>query len=277
MKKTLAFILALTLVLSLCGQAFAQETDYEAEALQKAREAWAAQSPTDPFQTIIEGTFGPASADAYELSLGIQGDMPATTLAMAKMIADYASVDVPLDLELLGRALEAAADSETQERIRAEMQWGRPRALAMPPAVIGGEQTVMAEFTYDEAGRRTAITTDDYTVVYVYDENGQRIEKRLEAGEQRYVIRYSYDAEGRQIGRDLDANGQTAHFRWDYDPQGRLIRSETDVGAALLIDDRYLHRDYRDQFARIWPDYEVVLKPEEVTDVLSSFYKKDKD
>lgn len=58
---------------------------------------------------------------------------------------------------------------------------------------------------------------------------------------------------------------------------GRLIRSETDVGAALLIDDRYLHRDYRDQFARIWPDYEVVLKPEEVTDVLSSFYKKDKD
>lgn len=58
---------------------------------------------------------------------------------------------------------------------------------------------------------------------------------------------------------------------------GRLIRSETDIGAALLIDDRYLHRDYREQFARIWPDYEVVLQPDEVKEALASFYKKDAD
>ena len=225
MKKTLALILLLTLVLSLCGQAFAQKTDYEAAALQKAQEAWAAQSATDPVRSIAENSFGPTAADEYEMALGIQGGIPVISLTMEKTLTRFADADVPLDLELLGRALEAA-DSETQERIRAEMQWGRPRVLTVPPEVEGGEPTVMAEFFYDGAGRRTAITADDFTVAYAYDEDGRLSEKRLEVGELRYVIRYSYDAEGREIGRDMDANGQTARFRWDYDPQGRLIRSD---------------------------------------------------
>lgn len=57
---------------------------------------------------------------------------------------------------------------------------------------------------------------------------------------------------------------------------GRVIRSESDVGAALLIDDRYLRGDYRPTLERLWPDYEVVLSPEEVEEALFSFYKKGK-
>jgi len=55
---------------------------------------------------------------------------------------------------------------------------------------------------------------------------------------------------------------------------GRLIRSETDRGAALLIDDRYLRDEYRDLFIRTWSDYDVVTAPEDVDQNLSLFYKK---
>lgn len=53
---------------------------------------------------------------------------------------------------------------------------------------------------------------------------------------------------------------------------GRLIRSETDRGAALLIDDRYAQREYRDLFQRLYPDYDIVLNPEEVEENLKKFY-----
>jgi DNA excision repair protein ERCC-2 len=56
---------------------------------------------------------------------------------------------------------------------------------------------------------------------------------------------------------------------------GRLIRSEKDRGAALLIDDRYLHNEYRDLFARLWTSYDVVTSPEDVQKNLQEFYKKD--
>ncbi|MCR5348826.1 MAG: PD-(D/E)XK nuclease family protein [Bacilli bacterium] len=55
---------------------------------------------------------------------------------------------------------------------------------------------------------------------------------------------------------------------------GRLIRSETDVGAALLIDDRYLQREYRELFSRIYDQYEVVTSPSAVAHALSRFYKR---
>ena len=55
---------------------------------------------------------------------------------------------------------------------------------------------------------------------------------------------------------------------------GRLIRSETDRGAALLIDDRYAQREYRELFQRLYPDYDVVLNPEEVAENLQAFYGK---
>ena len=54
---------------------------------------------------------------------------------------------------------------------------------------------------------------------------------------------------------------------------GRVIRSESDRGAVLLIDERYLYRQYRDLYKTEWNDYEVVLNPEEVSDILSKFFK----
>lgn len=53
---------------------------------------------------------------------------------------------------------------------------------------------------------------------------------------------------------------------------GRVIRSETDVGAALLIDDRYLRGDYRSLLNRSHPDFQIVFSPEEVGESLFSFY-----
>ncbi len=55
---------------------------------------------------------------------------------------------------------------------------------------------------------------------------------------------------------------------------GRVIRSETDVGAALLIDDRYLRSEYRDLLERTHPNYEIVFSPQEEGETLHNFYSK---
>lgn len=57
---------------------------------------------------------------------------------------------------------------------------------------------------------------------------------------------------------------------------GRLIRSEKDVGAALLIDERYLQHAYRDLFLQRYSDYEVVMDPDDLEKSLDAFYKKKK-
>ena len=54
---------------------------------------------------------------------------------------------------------------------------------------------------------------------------------------------------------------------------GRVIRSETDKGAALLIDERYLYKNYRALFRSEWSQYEVVLYSDEVKDILQKFFK----
>ncbi len=53
---------------------------------------------------------------------------------------------------------------------------------------------------------------------------------------------------------------------------GRVIRSETDKGAVLLVDDRYLLQQYRDLFKVEWSEYEVVFSPKEVEEILSIFF-----
>lgn len=58
---------------------------------------------------------------------------------------------------------------------------------------------------------------------------------------------------------------------------GRVIRSESDVGAALLIDDRYLHADYRSILAKRYPSYEVVTNESEIRQSLQRFYSKKGD
>ena len=54
---------------------------------------------------------------------------------------------------------------------------------------------------------------------------------------------------------------------------GRLIRSETDRGAALLIDERYVWSDYRPLFKKEWDHYEIVFSEEEIVDSLQKFFK----
>lgn len=56
---------------------------------------------------------------------------------------------------------------------------------------------------------------------------------------------------------------------------GRVIRSEEDVGAVLLIDERYMHRQYQDLFKAEWNNYRVVLTIDDLKDELVAFYKND--
>ena len=53
---------------------------------------------------------------------------------------------------------------------------------------------------------------------------------------------------------------------------GRVIRSETDKGAVLLIDERYMHHQFKDLFRREWSNYEVVYTPEELNESLEKFW-----
>lgn len=55
---------------------------------------------------------------------------------------------------------------------------------------------------------------------------------------------------------------------------GRLIRSETDRGVALLIDDRYLNKTYKNLFEEKWKNYSVALSNEDITEILNEFWKK---
>ena len=53
---------------------------------------------------------------------------------------------------------------------------------------------------------------------------------------------------------------------------GRLIRSEEDKGVALLIDERYMTREYQRLFNSEWRDYEVVVSNEDMIKSLQKFY-----
>lgn len=55
---------------------------------------------------------------------------------------------------------------------------------------------------------------------------------------------------------------------------GRLIRSEKDRGTVLLLDDRYLHDEYRDLFIRVYSDYSVVTSPRNVESSVKAFFSK---
>lgn len=56
---------------------------------------------------------------------------------------------------------------------------------------------------------------------------------------------------------------------------GRVIRSENDRGAVLLIDERYLYKQYRDLYRAEWNNYEVVYSANEVGDILTKFFVKE--
>ncbi len=53
---------------------------------------------------------------------------------------------------------------------------------------------------------------------------------------------------------------------------GRVIRTETDRGFVLLLDDRFLHRRYRDQYPAEWQHYRKVGSPAEVSEIITEFW-----
>ncbi|NLB43287.1 MAG: hypothetical protein GX815_13750, partial [Clostridiales bacterium] len=53
---------------------------------------------------------------------------------------------------------------------------------------------------------------------------------------------------------------------------GRVIRTETDRGFVLLLDDRFLHRRYIDQYPAEWQHYRKVGSPREVAGIISKFW-----
>ena len=56
---------------------------------------------------------------------------------------------------------------------------------------------------------------------------------------------------------------------------GRVIRDENDIGAVLLIDERYALNEYRDLFTKRYRDYEMIFSTLELEDSLKEFYKKE--
>ena len=54
---------------------------------------------------------------------------------------------------------------------------------------------------------------------------------------------------------------------------GRVIRSETDKGAVMLIDERYMYRSYKALFRDEWRDYKVALTSDDVKRYVSKFFK----
>ena len=53
---------------------------------------------------------------------------------------------------------------------------------------------------------------------------------------------------------------------------GRVIRSETDRGAALLIDDRYLTKPYQVIFKSMYSNYEVVTSKDDIKEQVENFW-----
>ena len=53
---------------------------------------------------------------------------------------------------------------------------------------------------------------------------------------------------------------------------GRVIRSEDDRGAVLLIDERYMNRNYKELFKEDWKTYDVVFSSDEVKKEITKFF-----
>lgn len=55
---------------------------------------------------------------------------------------------------------------------------------------------------------------------------------------------------------------------------GRVIRSESDRGAVLLIDDRYMNREYKALFKEEWRTYDVVYSEDEIKKEVTKFFNE---
>jgi len=55
---------------------------------------------------------------------------------------------------------------------------------------------------------------------------------------------------------------------------GRVIRSESDRGVVLLIDDRYMNREYKALFKEEWRTYDVVYSEDEIKKEVTKFFNE---
>ena len=72
-----------------------------------------------------------------------------------------------------------------------------------------------------------------------------------------------------ELFREYFDNKKNAGFNYAYQypgmnkvlqAAGRVIRTDTDRGAILLLDERFLQKNYRELFPREWFPYQVVTK-----------------
>jgi len=78
-------------------------------------------------------------------------------------------------------------------------------------------------------------------------------------------------------------NGQGYLFSYVYPGMnkvmqavGRVIRSESDRGIALLIDERYMTKSYRELFRNEWSNYAVVTSLEDLEQECENFWRNNK-
>jgi RHS repeat-associated protein len=71
----------------------------------------------------------------------------------------------------------------------------------------GGKTNSSFQYTYDNLGRRTSVTTADGTATYTYDELGQLVSATLPDGR---IVRYSYDAAGNRTAV-IDGGTETGY------------------------------------------------------------------
>lgn len=57
---------------------------------------------------------------------------------------------------------------------------------------------------------------------------------------------------------------------------GRVIRSEKDIGAILLIDDRFTSKNYQKLFPREWMNNFIVRSSDDIEKILGEFWKSKK-
>ncbi|MBN2604532.1 MAG: PD-(D/E)XK nuclease family protein [Bacilli bacterium] len=55
---------------------------------------------------------------------------------------------------------------------------------------------------------------------------------------------------------------------------GRVIRTETDKGVAVLFDDRYSHKKYKDLFPQNWSHYKTLKATDYLQTILNRFWKE---
>lgn len=86
----------------------------------------------------------------------------------------------------------------------------------------------------------------------------------------------------RELFRGYFDNKNSCGFEYSYlysgmnkvmQAAGRVIRTMEDIGAILLLDERFLNRQYLDLFPREWADYKVVTA-DTVTDTLTEFWTR---